>query len=67
VRSVRCLPLPGPGFSRRLDLIARQHELGELVAELVAASTRVLEEQCLPVIAQHAPFAVDKMVLGGGA
>jgi DNA-binding transcriptional LysR family regulator len=65
VRSVRCLPLPGPGFARRLDLIARQHELGKLVEELVTASTRVLEEHCLPVIAQHAPFAVEKMVLGG--
>jgi hypothetical protein len=64
VRSIRCLPLPGPGFSRRLDLIARQHELGRLVEELVTASTRVMEEHCLPVIAQHAPFAVEKMVLG---
>ena len=57
----------GPGFSRRLDLIARQHELGELVEELVAASAQVIEAHCLPVIAQHAPFAVEKMVLGGRA
>ena len=54
-----------PVFAENLDLIARQHELGDLVEELVAASTQVIEEQCLPVIAQHAPFAADKMVLGG--
>lgn len=66
-RSVRCLPLPGPGFSRRLDMIARQHELGELVAEIVEASTQVIEDHCLPVIAQYAPFAVEDLRLGGRA
>lgn len=61
---VRCLPLPGPGFGRQLTLFAREPELGELPARIAAAAAEILRRECLPVIAAHAPWMAEAMVVG---
>jgi DNA-binding transcriptional LysR family regulator len=64
---IRCLPLPGPGFGRRLTLIARQQEFGDLPGRIAEAAAEVLRERCLPAIAEHAAFAVAQMRVGDSA
>ena len=63
-RRVRCLPMPGPGFGRRVLLIARQRELGSLPERMARVTAETLEHRCLPEIARHAPFAVEQMIVG---
>lgn len=62
--AVRCIPLPGPGFTRRLTLVARQHELGELPERVTRTTIEVLREMCFPVLAQHAPWLIDRIIVG---
>ncbi len=71
---IRCLPLPGPGFGRRLTLIARQQEFGDLPGRIAEAAAGVLRERCLPAISAQAAFAVGharrkgtKALWAGGA
>jgi len=61
---IRFLPLPGPGFNRRLSLIARAHEFGNLPARMAAAAADVLRERCLPTVAAIAPWAAERMRIG---
>jgi len=64
--AMRCMPLPGPGFARRLTLVARQHELGELPERVAAATVEVLRGVCFPMLAQYAPWLIERMSLGDG-
>ena len=52
---IECQRLPGPGFNRRLSLIARRRELARVPKEVAEFSCRLLQESYLPAIAARIP------------
>jgi len=62
---VRFLPLPGPGFSRRLILAARRDELGDLPARVAATGQRILRRDALPLIIRELPWLAGRITVGG--
>lgn len=59
-------PLPGPGLTRRLALIARRHELGRLPMETAEFGSALLGRKFLPAILRRIPWLAGEMVLGTG-
>lgn len=54
--AVRTLPFPGPGFTRRLSLIAREGELGAVAGRVAKLSRIILRERYVPQMARLAPW-----------
>jgi DNA-binding transcriptional LysR family regulator len=63
---LRCLPMPAPVLFRRVTLVARRGELGDVPARIAAASVAVFRDICLPQIEAFAPGTAKPIVLGGG-
>jgi len=64
---LRCLAMPGPALSRRVTLVARRGELGDVPARIAAASTAVFRDICLPRIEAFAPGTSERIAFGPGA
>ena len=63
---IRTLPVPGPAFSRHLDLISRAGEIDVLAGRIAEVAQRILRNRYLPEILRLAPW-LDSQVLVGGA
>jgi DNA-binding transcriptional LysR family regulator len=61
---IRCCPLPGPGFTRRISLMARNRELGGIPKETSEFICGLLRDACLPALAPHIG-AVERLMLIG--
>jgi DNA-binding transcriptional LysR family regulator len=57
-------PVPPPGFSRRLTLVAHREELGTLPGQVAAALCRAFEDTCLPRLLQRMPWLAPEMRFG---
>jgi hypothetical protein len=51
---------------RRVTLVARRGELGDVPARIAAASVAVFRDICLPQIDAFAPAARERITLDGG-
>jgi hypothetical protein len=58
-----CDALPGPAFLRRLLLIARGRELGELPHEIAGTVREALRAGALPMVAAGLPWAAARMAI----
>ncbi|MGD9941772.1 MAG: LysR family transcriptional regulator [Burkholderiaceae bacterium] len=58
------LPLPPPGFSRRLTLVTRTGELGRIPQRVAAITRRMLQETCLPRIDAAMPWTTEQFRVG---
>lgn len=56
-RPIQVLPFPGPGFSRALYVLAREHEFAELPEAVANAARDALRQDCLPRLLEYAPWA----------
>jgi DNA-binding transcriptional LysR family regulator len=63
---LRCLPLPGPGVHRQLNLIGRRNELGAVPRKLAEIAWRQLRESLVPVVRRQIPWAAGRLVIGHG-
>ena len=63
-KNFACLPLPGPGFKRRLSLISRVRELARVPREAADFAIGRLNSELAPAIAQTAPWAPAAMAIG---
>jgi len=63
---LRPLPFPGPGFSRRFTLVAREGEFGRLARELAGIGHDILREHYLPRLAALADWMRDSVAVGEG-
>jgi DNA-binding transcriptional LysR family regulator len=61
---VAALPLPAPGLSRRLTLVARRGELGRVPRQVAALARRVLAERCAPALAREMPWLGRRFRIG---
>lgn len=52
----QALPFPGPGFTRRLSLIARAGEIDSLALRVAQITRRILREKYLPEMEAFAPW-----------
>jgi DNA-binding transcriptional LysR family regulator len=66
-RSLACLPLPGPGFKRRLSLIARARELARLPKDASDFTVSLLESELMAMVRTKAPWLDGSIALGTGA
>ena len=64
VHNFVCLPLPGPGFKRRLSLISRTRELGRLPSETADFTVKQLKRELMPLIGALAPWLMPSIVVG---
>jgi DNA-binding transcriptional LysR family regulator len=64
--ALRCVPSPSPVLFRRVTLVARRGELGDVPARIAAASVAVFRDICLPQIDAFAPAARERITLDGG-
>lgn len=62
---VRVLPFPGTGLVRRITLLARADELGELPGRVAALARDILRRDCVPALRRIAPWADRGMVASG--
>ncbi|MEI6537509.1 MAG: LysR family transcriptional regulator [Verrucomicrobiaceae bacterium] len=67
---IRVVPMPGGKLRRKLTLIGRKKELGNLTASIAQFCRAVLAEKCIPAITQMFPWLdgeikVDRAVGGG--
>lgn len=59
IPAVRVEPLPRGRFSRRLQVVSRQGELGELAHDTATLAREVFREQTLPMVRHYLPWAAD--------
>ncbi|MDQ0392741.1 LysR family transcriptional regulator [Labrys monachus] len=64
IRHFICLPLPGPGFKRRLSLISRLRELARVPRETADFTVGLLSDELMPMIRTHAPWLESSIALG---
>ncbi|MBB3459317.1 DNA-binding transcriptional LysR family regulator [Rhizobium sp. BK313] len=64
VSKLQCFPLPGPGFKRRLSLLSRARELAKVPQLAAGLTTTLLENELLPLIRTHAPWAESATLIG---
>lgn len=57
-------PLPGPGFSRRLSLVARTGELGEAPAVIADLARGILRERFMTEACRLMPWVRDSLRIG---
>ena len=62
---VRCAPLPSPGLTRTLTLVARKDEFADLPHRIACTSRDIVRDHCLPAIEQFAPWVVSRMHVSG--
>ena len=62
---VRTLPVPGPAFSRQLDLVSRAGELDVLAGRIAEISRGIIRSRYLPEMLRLAPWLNGKVVVGG--
>jgi DNA-binding transcriptional LysR family regulator len=56
--------LPGPHLRRRLVLIARRQELGQLPLEIARFSRELLREKVLPTVCMRIPWMAEQIEIG---
>lgn len=59
-----CAPLPVPGITRRVTLVARGGELGRVPQRIAALARRVLAESCAPEVARLMPWLGARFRIG---
>jgi len=64
---LRLLPLPGPGFERRLSLFARRDELGDLPQRIAATTATILHRESLPALTATAAWLPQRIHVGDAA
>jgi DNA-binding transcriptional LysR family regulator len=64
---VRCLPLPGPSFSRTITVIARAGELGDIPRQICAFGVDAMRTIALPRLESIAPWLRGAIALGDAA
>jgi DNA-binding transcriptional LysR family regulator len=64
VRNFVCLPLPGPGFKRRLSLISRVRELARVPRETAEFTVGLLADELVPMMQTQAPWLVPSIAVG---
>ncbi|HEY1943051.1 MAG TPA: LysR family transcriptional regulator [Roseiarcus sp.] len=64
VRNFICLPLPGPGFKRRLSLISRVRELARLPRETADFTAGLLASEIMPMVGALAPWLTPSIAVG---
>jgi len=61
---LRCVAMPAPVLFRRVTLVARRGELGDVPARIAAASMAVFRDICLPQIEGFASGTSGRITLG---
>ena len=61
---LRCVAMPAPVLFRRVTLVARRGELGDVPARIAAASMAVFRDICVPQIEDFAPGTSGRITLG---
>jgi DNA-binding transcriptional LysR family regulator len=61
---IRCCPLPGPGITRRISVMARRRELGGIPKETSEFICGLLRDICLPELAPQIGAVERQMVIG---
>lgn len=61
---VTLAPLPPPGTSRQLVLVARRGELGRLPAQIASLARRILNERLIPQMNDLMPSIADQTRIG---
>jgi DNA-binding transcriptional LysR family regulator len=61
LRKVRPIVFPGPEFRRRISLVARADEFGQIPEKLANLSREILERHYLPEISALRPWLADKI------
>jgi DNA-binding transcriptional LysR family regulator len=64
VHRFTCLPLPGPGFKRRLSLISRVRELARVPRDAADFTVNLLTGDLLPMIGALAPGLAASIAVG---
>jgi DNA-binding transcriptional LysR family regulator len=64
VDHIRCVSIPGPGLRRRISLIARSRELGNVPREAAGFICNLLRERCIPALAPHIDTTKRAIVVG---
>ena len=59
MQQVRVEPLPRGRFSRRLQVVSRQGELGDLAEQATVLARKVIREEILPTLSARLPWAAD--------
>jgi DNA-binding transcriptional LysR family regulator len=57
-------PMPPPGISRSLTLVAHRDELGPLPRQMTGVLCRALDADCMPRLMQHMPWLATEMRFG---
>jgi DNA-binding transcriptional LysR family regulator len=63
-KGLKVLPLPSPGFNRRVHLVTRDKEYGELSDRIVRLSCEILRRECIPEAQRLIPWLRDQIVIG---
>lgn len=61
---IRTLPVPGPAFARKLDLISRAGEIDVLAGRIAEISRNILRNHYLPEMLRLAPWLGEKVIVG---
>lgn len=56
LKGVRILPFPEPGFARRITLLSRTDELGDLPARVAGLARTIVREECLRDLVRLVPW-----------
>ena len=58
---VQVHPLKRGQFKRHFDLIARENSMGDIPERVAAEASRILKEECMPVLFDKIPWLEDKL------
>jgi DNA-binding transcriptional LysR family regulator len=61
---IRCYPLPGPGYTRRISVMARSRELGNVPKEAAEFICGLLKNDCLPTLVPIVGTIARGMMVG---
>ncbi len=61
---VRCVPVPGPSFSRSITVVARAGELGNVPRQICSFGIEAMRTIWLPRLAALAPWLGEAVILG---
>lgn len=58
---VQIHPITKGAFSRHFDLLAREDNLGDIPPKIATEASRILREECLPVLSARVPWLEEKL------
>jgi len=62
VGELTVVPIPSMSFSRKVELAAPEARFGDIPARIATFCRRIIDEDVIPQLKAHAPFAADLMM-----